>query len=158
MSWVRVPPEAAHFSWKIERLGCTMLLCFVVCLTLLASFFLPFYFSLKHVRRNEFLVSLPLAPLSPSLLSPPPSPSLPLPPLSPSLPLPPLPLPPLSPSLPSPSLPSSSLPSPPLSHSLCSISTRVRQVLIWLEFCALRHTEETSTSLIMKMKGNAPCW
>ena len=30
MSWVRVPPEAAHFSLKSECLGCAVLLCLVV--------------------------------------------------------------------------------------------------------------------------------
>ena len=37
VSWVRVPPEAAHFSF--DCLGCAVLLCLVVCLILLASFF-----------------------------------------------------------------------------------------------------------------------
>ena len=32
-------PEAAHF--KSDCLGCVVLVCFVVCMTLLASFFLP---------------------------------------------------------------------------------------------------------------------
>ena len=41
--WVRVPPEAAHFS---DCLGCAVLLCLVVCLTLLVSFFLPSHLSL----------------------------------------------------------------------------------------------------------------
>ena len=40
VSWVQVPPEAAHFFGKNDCLGCAVLLCFVVCLTLLASFFL----------------------------------------------------------------------------------------------------------------------
>ena len=44
-SWVRVPPEAAHFS--IDCLGCAVLLCLVACLTLIASFFLPSHLSLK---------------------------------------------------------------------------------------------------------------
>ena len=44
--WVRVPPEAAHFfSRKVTAL--CVLYCFV-CLTLLASFFLPSHLSLKH--------------------------------------------------------------------------------------------------------------
>ena len=38
MSWVRVPPEAAHFSRKKDCLGCAVLLC-LVCLFDLASFF-----------------------------------------------------------------------------------------------------------------------
>ena len=45
-AWVRIPPKAAHFS---DCLGCAVLLCLVVCLTLLASFFLPSHLSLKHV-------------------------------------------------------------------------------------------------------------
>ena len=48
VSWVRVPPEAAHFSRKSDCLGCAVLLC-LVCLTLLSSFFLPSHLSLKHV-------------------------------------------------------------------------------------------------------------
>ena len=48
MSWVRVPPEAAHVSYrKGNCLGCAVLLCLVVCLTLLASFFLPSHLLLK---------------------------------------------------------------------------------------------------------------
>ena len=38
--------EAAHFSFvKSDYLGCVVLLCLVVCLTLLASFFLPSFIS-----------------------------------------------------------------------------------------------------------------
>ena len=48
VSWVRVPPEAAPFFRKSDYLGCAVLLCVVVCLTLLASFFLPSHLSLKH--------------------------------------------------------------------------------------------------------------
>ena len=48
VSWVRVPPEAAHFSRKSDCLGCAVLLC-LVCLTLLASFFLPSHFSFKNM-------------------------------------------------------------------------------------------------------------
>ena len=40
VSWVRVPPEAAHFSRKSDCLGCAVLLC-LVCLFDLLSFFLP---------------------------------------------------------------------------------------------------------------------
>ena len=43
VSWVRVPPEAAHFLRKSDYLGCAVLLCLVVCLTLFASLFLPFH-------------------------------------------------------------------------------------------------------------------
>ena len=46
VSWVRVPPKAAHFLRKSDCLGCTVLLCLAVCLTLLAYFF---FLSLKHV-------------------------------------------------------------------------------------------------------------
>ena len=49
VSWVRVPPEAAHFLRKSDCLGCTVLLCLAVCLTLIASFFLLSHLSLKHV-------------------------------------------------------------------------------------------------------------
>ena len=46
VSWVRVPPEAAHcFLRKSDCLGCAVLLCLVVCL-LLSSFS---HLSLKHV-------------------------------------------------------------------------------------------------------------
>ena len=41
MVWVRVPPKAAHFPLERDCLGCAVLLCLVVCLTLLVSFFLP---------------------------------------------------------------------------------------------------------------------
>ena len=34
------PPEAVHFLWKSDCLGCAVLLCLLVCMTLLASFFL----------------------------------------------------------------------------------------------------------------------
>ena len=37
------------FLRKSDCLGCAVLLCLVVCLTLLASFFLPSHLSLKHV-------------------------------------------------------------------------------------------------------------
>ena len=52
--WVRVPPDAAHFfKRKSDCLGCAVLLCFVVCLTLLASFFLPsFVISLIFVQQS----------------------------------------------------------------------------------------------------------
>ena len=38
------------FLKKSDCLGCVVLLCFVVCLTMLASFFLPSHLSLKHVH------------------------------------------------------------------------------------------------------------
>ena len=47
VSWVRVPLEAAYFSKSIsDCLGCAVLLCLDICLTLLASFFLPSLISL----------------------------------------------------------------------------------------------------------------
>ena len=42
-------PRQFIFLRKSDCLGCTVLLCLVVCLTLLASFFLPSHLSLKHV-------------------------------------------------------------------------------------------------------------
>ena len=44
-----VPPEAAHFSKISDCLGCAVLLCLAVCLTLLTYFLLPSHLSLKHV-------------------------------------------------------------------------------------------------------------
>ena len=38
------------FLRKSDCLGCAVLLCLVVCLTLLASFFLPSHLSLKHIH------------------------------------------------------------------------------------------------------------
>ena len=60
MSWVRVPPKADGrvrkrqliFLRKSDCLGCAVLLCLVVCLTLLASFFLPSHLSLKHAHAH----------------------------------------------------------------------------------------------------------
>ena len=46
---------AALYMWQLiflrksDCLGCAVLLCLVVCLTLLASFFLPSCLSLKHI-------------------------------------------------------------------------------------------------------------
>ena len=45
VSWVRVPPEAAHLT----ALGVLCCFALFVCLTLLSSFFLPSHLSLKHV-------------------------------------------------------------------------------------------------------------
>ena len=45
VSWVRVPPEAAHFSRKSDCLGCAVLL-FLACLFDLACFFLSSFSSL----------------------------------------------------------------------------------------------------------------
>ena len=41
---------AATCTCTVHVLRCALLLCFVVCLTLLASFFLPSHLSLKHVH------------------------------------------------------------------------------------------------------------
>ena len=43
-------PRQLIFLRKSDCLGCAVLLCLVVCLTLLDSFFLPFHHSLKHVH------------------------------------------------------------------------------------------------------------
>ena len=44
------------FLRKSDCLGCAVLLCLVVCLTLLASFFLPSHLSLKHVYNSLYTV------------------------------------------------------------------------------------------------------
>ena len=50
VTWVKVPPEAAHFYFgKVTALGVLRCFALFVCLTLLASFFLPSHLSLKHV-------------------------------------------------------------------------------------------------------------
>ena len=49
MSWFEYHPRQLIFLRKSNCLGCALLLCVVVCLTLLASFFLPSHLSLKHV-------------------------------------------------------------------------------------------------------------
>ena len=50
MSWVRVPPEAAHFFLgKVTALGVLCCFALFVCLTLLASFFLPSHLSFKNM-------------------------------------------------------------------------------------------------------------
>ena len=60
VSWVRVPPEShlrqLIFSRKSDCLGCAVLLCFAlfVCLTLLASFFLPSHLSFKNMYIARF--------------------------------------------------------------------------------------------------------
>ena len=53
MSWVRVPPEAAHFF--LGKSGCAVLLC-LVCLTLLASFFLSSHLSFKNMYSTSSLI------------------------------------------------------------------------------------------------------
>ena len=39
---------SSFFLWKSDCLGCAVLLCLVVCLTLLTSFSLPSHLSIKH--------------------------------------------------------------------------------------------------------------
>ena len=45
VSWFESHPRQLIFIWKSDCLGCALLLCFVVCMTLLVSFF----FSLLHL-------------------------------------------------------------------------------------------------------------
>ena len=49
--YIESHPRQLIFLRKSDCLGCAVLLCLVVCLTLLASFFLPSHLSLKHVQR-----------------------------------------------------------------------------------------------------------
>ena len=50
VSWVRVPPKATHFLRKSDCLGCAVLPCLVVCLTLLlASYFQIHVYNNVHV-------------------------------------------------------------------------------------------------------------
>ena len=50
MSWVRVPPEAAHFFLgNVTALGVLCCFALFVCLTLLASFFFPSHLSFKNM-------------------------------------------------------------------------------------------------------------
>ena len=54
----RVSRNLAHLSTRVflrksDCLGCAVLLCLIVCLTLFASFFLPSHLSLKHVHTHE---------------------------------------------------------------------------------------------------------
>ena len=50
VSWVRVPPEAAQFFLgKMTALGVLCCFALFVCLTLLASFFLPSHLSFKNM-------------------------------------------------------------------------------------------------------------
>ena len=58
VSWVRVPPEAAHFFLgKVTALGVlccfALFVCLFVCLPLLASFFLPSHLSFKNMYMYE---------------------------------------------------------------------------------------------------------
>ena len=61
VSWVRVPPEAAYLR-KSDCLECAVLLCLVVSLTLLASFFLPSHLSLTCVHCHAHLLRYTLPP------------------------------------------------------------------------------------------------
>ena len=55
MSWVRVPPEAANFFLgKVTALGVLCCFALFVCLTLLASFFLPSHLSFKNMYINVY--------------------------------------------------------------------------------------------------------
>ena len=60
-------PRQLIFLRKSDCLRCAVLLCLVVCLTLLASFFLPSYLSLKHVHviRDFVYKYTPLFPKQP---------------------------------------------------------------------------------------------
>ena len=49
---------SSFFLRKSDCLGCAVLLCLVVCLTLLASLFLPSHLSLKHVYTYPHNVSM----------------------------------------------------------------------------------------------------
>ena len=49
VQYIYMHPRQLIFLRKSNCLGCAVLLCLVVCLTLLASFFLPSHLSLKHV-------------------------------------------------------------------------------------------------------------
>ena len=48
--WFESHPRQLIFLRKSDCLECAVLLCLVVCLTLLASLFLPSHLSLKHVH------------------------------------------------------------------------------------------------------------
>ena len=58
LSWFESHPRQLIFLRKSDCLGCAVLLCLVVCLTLLASFFLPSHLSLKHVYIQNCFVYL----------------------------------------------------------------------------------------------------
>ena len=55
VSWVRVPPEAAQ--GKVTALGVLCCFALFVCLTLLASFFLPSHLSFKNMYISSALGS-----------------------------------------------------------------------------------------------------
>ena len=46
-------PEAANFYRKSDCLGCAVLLCLIVCLTLLASFFSSFSSLIKNMHNTQ---------------------------------------------------------------------------------------------------------
>ena len=57
MSWVRVPPEAANFfKGKVTALGVLCCFALFVCLTLLASFFLPSHLSFKNMYMYNIIM------------------------------------------------------------------------------------------------------
>ena len=59
MSWVRVPPEAAHFFLeKVTALGVLCCFALFVCLTLLASSFLPSHLSFKNMYMYMYILGL----------------------------------------------------------------------------------------------------
>ena len=53
-------PAVSYIPLYLHCLGCAVLLCLVICLTLLASFFLPSRLSLKHAYIQFLFSSLPL--------------------------------------------------------------------------------------------------
>ena len=56
MSWVQVPPEATiFFLGKVTALGVLCCFALFVCLTLLASFFLPSHLSFKNMYMYMFM-------------------------------------------------------------------------------------------------------
>ena len=58
MSWVGVPPEAAHFFLgKVTALGVLCCFALFVCLTLLASFFLPCHLSFSIYNNYNYTVN-----------------------------------------------------------------------------------------------------
>ena len=72
VSWVRVPPEAAHFFLgKVTALGVLCCFALFVCLTLLASFFLPSHLSFKNMYLQEGVGVAPGSAVSWQGVSPP---------------------------------------------------------------------------------------
>ena len=59
--YLYIPPEAAH--WKSDCLWCAVLLCLVVCLILLASFFLLHLSQEALTPMGKALAELPIEPL-----------------------------------------------------------------------------------------------